>query len=119
MRSVIGSVFLLLVGSNAFAPFSSGRTSFLSATVGNSRMITLRKGSMEQIEFKIYPDGRIEEVVRGVKGGDCHKITEEINKNLGKVVHTKPTEEMFEEKITIDQTVQVKNDNGWESSSSW
>jgi Protein of unknown function (DUF2997). len=74
---------------------------------------------MEQIEFKIYPDGRVEEIVRGVKGGDCHKVTEDINKNLGKVVDSKPTEEMYEQTITIDQTVQVKNENGWEGSSSW
>lgn len=80
----------------------------------------LKNGNIEQIEFKIFPDGRIEETVRGVKGGDCHKVTEEINKNLGKVVDSSPTEEMYEQEITIDQTLEVNsNDSGWEGSSSW
>ena len=35
-------------------------------------------GSVETIEFKIYSDGRVEEVVRGVKGNDCHKVTKDI-----------------------------------------
>lgn len=41
-------------------------------------------GAIEQIEFKIYPDGRVEETVRGVKGNNCHKVTEKINEALGK-----------------------------------
>mmetsp|Transcript_10994 Transcript_10994/g.16008 ORF Transcript_10994/g.16008 Transcript_10994/m.16008 type:complete len:116 (-) Transcript_10994:230-577(-) len=84
---------------------------------------SLRDGNIEQIEFKIFPDGRIEETVRGVKGGDCHKITEDINNELGKVVHTKPTEEMYEQEIVIDQKVQVTNNDagsgGWDGASSW
>jgi hypothetical protein len=102
----------LLVTAQAFVPASQGR-SFVPST-------KLKNGNMEQIEFKIFPDGRIEETVRGVKGGDCHKITEDINKNLGKVVDTKPTEEMFEQEITIANNVEVNNnDSGWEGSSSW
>ena len=33
-------------------------------------------GGIEEIEFRIYPDGRITEVVRGVKGKNCEKVTE-------------------------------------------
>lgn len=102
---------ILLSNVQAFVPTASRLTS-LSST-------SLKNGNIEQIEFKIFPDGRIEETVRGVKGGDCHKITEDINKNLGKVVNSAPTEEMFEQEITIDQTVEVKADGGWEGSSSW
>jgi hypothetical protein len=29
---------------------------------------------MERIEFTIYPDGRVEELVVGVKGENCHKV---------------------------------------------
>ena len=82
-------------------------------------------GSVETIEFKIYSDGRVEEVVRGVKGNDCHKVTKEINEKLGKVIASEPTEEMYETKLTIDQTLTNKlgNDDGtdssWEGSSSW
>jgi len=65
-------------------------------------------GGMEEIEFTIYPDGRVTEVVRGVKGGNCQKLTESINKNLGKVVDSSPTEEMFEQELVVDQIVQQK-----------
>jgi|EP00979_Chaetoceros_neogracilis_P003508 hypothetical protein len=105
-----------LASAQAFAP-SSYRSSFYAADDSSTM---LRAGNIEQIEFKIFPDGRIEETVTGVKGGECHKITEEINKNLGKVVASKPTEELYEQEITIAQTVQVNNnDGGWEGSSTW
>ena len=103
-------LLLPLCVTNAFTPslFQQGAHS----------STTLFSGNIEQIEFKIFPDGRIEETVRGVKGGDCHKVTEDINKSLGNVVDSKPTEELYEEKITIDQTLEVNsnNDGGWESS---
>ena len=75
-------------------------------------------GSIEQIEFKIYPDGRVEETVRGVKGNNCHKVTEKINKQLGKVVATSPTEEMFEEEVKVQQKI-YQSESDWEGSSSW
>lgn len=77
---------------------------------------------MEQIEFKIFPDGRIEETVRGIKGGECHKVTEDLNNVLGKVVASQPTEEMYEQEIVVDNTVSVENSSGgssWEGSSTW
>ena len=73
-------------------------------------------GGIEEIEFRIYPDGRVTEVVRGVKGKNCEDVTEAINKQLGNVVDSQPTEEMFEEEVTIDQTLEQK-DGGWEGSS--
>lgn len=81
---------------------------------------------IEEIEFKIYPDGRIEETVRGVKGENCHEVTEAINSMLGKTTASKPTEEMYETEIEITNTVQQKagsngnaSSDGWEGSSSW
>lgn len=81
---------------------------------------------IEEIEFKIYPDGRIEETVRGVKGENCHEVTEAINSMLGKTTASKPTEEMYETEIEITNTVQQKagsdgnaSSGGWEGSSSW
>ena len=56
---------------------------------------------------------RITEVVRGVKGANCQKITEEINKQLGTVVHTENTEEMFEQELVVEQTVNQEVDGGW------
>ena len=75
-------------------------------------------GGIEEIEFRIYPDGRVTEVVRGVKGKNCQDVTKAINKQLGNVVDSQPTEEMFEEEILVDQTLENK-DGGWEGSSSW
>ena len=76
--------------------------------------------SLEQLEFTIYPDGRVTETVRGVKGENCHKVTEPINEMLGKVVQTEPTEELYEQELVIDQTLTNTNSgDSWEGSSSW
>lgn len=78
-------------------------------------------GSMEEIEFRIYPDGRVTEVVRGVKGQSCEQVTAAINKQLGNVVDSRPTEEMYEQELVVDQTVQEKagDNGGWDGASSW
>lgn len=107
------------------ALLQSTANAFLSPSLRASNQSTrLHEGNIEQIEFKIFPDGRIEETVRGIKGGNCHKVTEEINKSLGKVVDSKPTEEMYEQEIVIEQTVKIQNEDGnnsggWEGASSW
>lgn len=108
------ALLAIISSSNAFLS-PSLRTSSQTSTA-------LNDGNLEQIEFKIFPDGRIEETVRGIKGGNCHKVTEEINQNLGKVVDSKPTEEMYEQEIVIEQTVELKNGDssgGWDGASSW
>mmetsp|Transcript_15906 Transcript_15906/g.38356 ORF Transcript_15906/g.38356 Transcript_15906/m.38356 type:complete len:132 (+) Transcript_15906:55-450(+) len=68
------------------------------------------KMGMEQLEFIIHPDGRVEEKVIGIKGGQCHEVTAKIEENLGKVSFTQPTAERFEEevKVTITDKVQEK-----------
>ncbi|EKX53413.1 hypothetical protein GUITHDRAFT_150404 [Guillardia theta CCMP2712] len=75
------------------------------------RKTNLRMG-IEQLEFIIHPDGRVEEKVTGVKGRECLKITEEIEESLGKVVHTESTPEMFEEKVVIQNVENVKEGTG-------
>lgn len=78
-------------------------------------------GGVEVIEFRIYPDGRVEETVRGIKGSNCHKVTEAINEVLGKVIDTAPTEELYEQALVVDQTITLTEGTagGWEGSSSW
>ena len=78
-------------------------------------------GSIEQIEFKIYADGRVEETVRGIKGGNCHKVTEKINEALGKVVQSAPTEELYEQEVVLDQTLVQTEGTSWDGSTpnSW
>lgn len=74
---------------------------------------------MERLEYTIYPDGRVEEKVIGVKGSDCEKITEAVHEALGKVVSSEPTEEMFEEKVIQKEVINIKEENGWEGTSTW
>ena len=76
------------------------------------------ESNIETMEFRIFPDGRVEEVVRGVKGVNCNKLTEDINAVLGKVVASEPTEELFQQDLTLNNEIQV-SDGNWEGSSSW
>ena len=68
---------------------------------------------MVQLEFKIYPDGRIEEKVTGAKGRECLEITEKINEALGEVYKTEATGEMYEQKVTVQQEDKVKESTGF------
>ena len=127
MSNLMSFIFLSVLalcanGASAFAPSLLASPSPLSSS-SSSR---LYEGNLEQIEFKIYPDGRVEETVRGVKGNNCHKVTEKINENLGKVIASEPTEEMYEQELVIDQTLSNTvgdsvngDDTSWEGQSSW
>jgi hypothetical protein len=111
------SLFLLSV-------IATVTTAFMAPTfVGRPAASTFLKdggeSNLETIEFRIFPDGRVEEVVRGVKGVNCNKVTDEINSVLGKVVETAPTEEMFEQELTVDAQVTISEGSDWEGSSSW
>jgi hypothetical protein len=119
--------FLLLALAHSFAPSKPRTTKNLSSSTALLAADTWSgqaasggaggAGSMEQIEFKIYPDGRVEETVRGVKGNNCHKVTEKINEMLGEVVATRPTEEMFEQEVSVSETLYNKDtSSGWEGS---
>mmetsp|Transcript_127888 Transcript_127888/g.368374 ORF Transcript_127888/g.368374 Transcript_127888/m.368374 type:complete len:135 (+) Transcript_127888:121-525(+) len=108
--------------TEAFTFVSTGHSfSRYSLRTGSTQ---LHEGQMEQIEFKIFPDGRVEEIVRGVKGNNCNKVTEKINQALGEVILSQPTEEMFEQPIVLENTLtQTLGDIGggdsWEGQSSW
>ncbi len=75
--------------------------------------------SMQRVKFTIYPDGRVEETVIGVKGQECLKITETLNAKLGDVILTKSTEEMQEVKETVQEQVKVKNVAYQQQKSEW
>jgi hypothetical protein len=81
-----------------------------------------RGGGIKEIEFRIYSDGRVTKIVWEVRGKNCQDITKAINKQLGNVVASQPTEEMFEEEVFIQKTLEQKVDGGWEGgggTSSW
>jgi hypothetical protein len=60
--------------------------------------------------------GRVEETVRGIKGNNCEQVTEKINSALGEVVASRPTEEMYEQEVKVDQTLYESDWNGGLSS---
>lgn len=67
----------------------------------------------QELEFIIHADGRVEERVRGIKGSDCTAVTEDINKALGEVFETKPTAEMFEEKVELFSSEEASVSETW------
>ena len=71
----------------------------------------------QELEFIIHPDGRVEERVRGVKGVNCQSLTEEINKALGEVYESKPTQEMFEQEIEVSVEAEATVSESWTGSS--
>jgi hypothetical protein len=78
-----------------------------------------RAGRAQELEFIIYPDGRVEERVRGIKGANCQEVTAEINKALGEVYESKPTKEMFEQKVELSVDAEnTVSDSGWGTGSS-
>ena len=92
--------FACVLFSNVVTGFSP---TALSSSSSASRRVSARRlmMEMEEIEFIIHADGRVEEKVRGVKGVSCEAVTSEINKALGEVYESKPTAEMFEQKIEL------------------
>jgi hypothetical protein len=47
--------------------------------------------AQETIRFRIRPDGRVEELVEGVQGLACERLTELIEAKLGTVQQRQPT----------------------------
>ncbi len=60
--------------------------------------------------------------MRGIRGNNCQKVTEQINEKLGEVVASAPTEEMYEQVIVTDQTLYNTDSSpssGWDGSTTW
>ena len=69
-------------------PPSAARSSIIDVRLSS---LPHSNGETVRVKFRIYPDGRVEETVSGIRGSDCTKVTEELNEKLGKVTQTKPT----------------------------
>ena len=108
-----------------FAPVHPGnakKISPLHSDMGDGASSGGGVGRVEQVEFKIYPDGSVEETVRGIKGSNCHKVTEKINEALGEVIASSPTEELFEQELLVEQTITENvgdSSSEWDGKSSW
>ena len=62
----------------------------------------------------------MEERVRGIKGASCQEVTADINAALGEVYESKPTQEMYEQKIEVSvEEEQTVSESGWGGNTSW
>jgi hypothetical protein len=53
---------------------------------------------METLEFVIYPDGRVKEMVTGIVGASCQEVTAAIEAQLGRVISVEKTSDYFSQK---------------------
>ncbi|MGL5874173.1 MAG: DUF2997 domain-containing protein [Xenococcaceae cyanobacterium] len=63
--------------------------------------------NMETLEFIIYPDGRVKEMVTGIVGTSCQEVTAAIEAQLGRVVSSEKTSEFFAQEI--NQSLKATN----------
>ena len=70
--------------------------------------------NMETLEFVIYPDGRVKEMVTGISGSSCQEVTAAIEAQLGRVISTEKTSEYYQQ-----QNTQVATASNQASSSDW
>lgn len=54
---------------------------------------------METLEFVIYPDGRVQELVTGIIGSSCAEVTAAIEAQLGQVLSQEQTSEYFAQRL--------------------
>ncbi|MBE9065476.1 DUF2997 domain-containing protein [Leptolyngbya cf. ectocarpi LEGE 11479] len=70
---------------------------------------------METLEFVIYPDGRVKELVTGIVGRSCSEVTAAVEAQLGQVVSQEKTSEFYaqENQLTSKQTDAQTNYSSW------
>ncbi|MEM6448941.1 MAG: DUF2997 domain-containing protein [Cyanobacteria bacterium P01_D01_bin.105] len=63
---------------------------------------------METLEFVIYPDGRVKEMVTGIVGSSCAAVTAAIEAQLGEVMaHEKSSEYYAQAVVTTPNASSV------------
>ncbi|MEM6714695.1 MAG: DUF2997 domain-containing protein [Cyanobacteria bacterium P01_F01_bin.56] len=64
---------------------------------------------METLEFIIYPDGRVKEMVTGIIGRSCEEVTRKLEEQLGNVVSRQNTSEYYTQPVQQVSTVDTQN----------
>ena len=64
---------------------------------------------METLEFIIYPDGRVKEMVTGIVGRSCEDVTRKIEAQLGNVVSREQTSDFYAESVHQASTTETQN----------
>ncbi|MEL6938145.1 MAG: DUF2997 domain-containing protein [Cyanobacteria bacterium J06598_1] len=59
---------------------------------------------METLEFVIYPDGRVKEMVTGIVGASCSEVTAAIEAQLGEVVAHQKSSEYYAQPVQVEST---------------
>lgn len=68
---------------------------------------------METLEFIIYPDGRVKEVVTGITGSSCTEVTAEIEAQLGLVLTQERTSEFYAQATQLSPVVNQSTFSEW------
>jgi len=68
---------------------------------------------METLEFVIYPDGRVKELVTGIVGASCAEVTAAIEAQLGEVTTQKKTSEFFSQPIQQSTSTSQPTYTNW------
>jgi hypothetical protein len=70
---------------------------------------------LETLEFVIYPDGRVKELVTGIVGRSCSEVTAAVEAQLGQVLSQEKTSEFFaqDNQLTSEQTDSQTNYTSW------
>ena len=61
---------------------------------------------LQEIEVLIRPDGQVQVRVRGVKGGGCRELTEELERYLGGRVLQRLRTDEFEEQAQCEESAE-------------
>lgn len=64
---------------------------------------------METLEFIIYPDGRVKEMVTGIVGRSCEEVTRKIEAQLGKVVSRENTSDYYAQSVQQSTVIAPQN----------
>ncbi|MEO1591998.1 MAG: DUF2997 domain-containing protein [Cyanobacteria bacterium J06632_22] len=68
---------------------------------------------METLEFVIYPDGRVKELVTGIVGTSCAEVTAAIEAQLGEVMTQQKTSEFFAQQAQQSTTTSQSTYTSW------
>ncbi|MEM9264705.1 MAG: DUF2997 domain-containing protein [Cyanobacteria bacterium P01_F01_bin.13] len=70
---------------------------------------------METLEFIIYPDGRVKELVTGIVGRSCAEVTAAVEAQLGQVLSQEKTSDFYAQanQLTSEQTDSQANYSSW------
>ncbi len=69
---------------------------------------------MEELEFVIYPDGRVVEKVTGIVGSSCAEVTAALEAQLGVVLSQQKTSEFFTPVVQQSKSaIQQANYSDW------